>query len=887
MNSKLFVCALRCFTLSGCAKFLDKFSRIPGGFTLLKIGHDRNNLRKPGLLRFDNPIETLTELSGGVMVYAKNTDTGTVYSTSGASEEDTTISLSLPFGPYEFYGVGWPTANLTGSPSAASRVRCGYGPAKELIAASDTVVLDMIDLNNCYSDTFFTPAIATTESPANSIAALKIIPCGKGVDVSVKDYAMDCNRSESSSYFWKGDPFDSAMDRAQFFSTSNVLMYMASKDEFIEPWGLYRHDFSSGSQTRVSLIHSSGTGIKTIQRVPGKEELLFTLDLGSGDRNLMLYKLADGSVTRLDVCGTNNVCKGAQEFRVSPDGSYVVFVNDGEAAGTMELYSIPLAGPTYPNTIISGTTTPLTNLGVYQCSSCGNDNKFFFEIMPTSADPFVVFSGTKANANQQELFLARLDGTSFNANISGSSLTATESGTKISGPELSGTTTAGDQLKFTSDGNHLVYHVNNTGVDKVYQIDVDFAASVFTASTPIQITSSLATSPYFKLGEAGKAVAFRKLNTPDRLEVIMWSLSAPASTIHQSHEFNIPSPNFSFGQVELTSGDAKVVYAVADLTTPSTPIATMLFGDTITAIDNTGTTTAVDLTGGSITGTKKIAATSPDHKFESFVVSNDGTKVIYIADIITDTVFEIFFTPIAGGSPVRISPTSIDAATKSVKSINQHTDNKVYFNADADGDGFAEMLSTTLSGSPVITNLGLPANLKSLHDVSGGEEAISSGFPVMASPIGGPNMKEAYLYDHTANTYQRITTFSGGMNTTPSPAVPDDLGAGRVRLRWMKNPSGAAPTTAFASDCTSYPSTTVFDGTEIQSTIRIPVGDGTSNRFPVEVDIFPLATSCSGSVVTYSFPHGLAGPPSDGASYAKLEGQGGSLGNLKLFLREK
>src|SRR4051812_21486929 len=119
MKFKIIAIATLALSLSGCAKFLDGFSRLAkSGFTNVKIMPDRSG-RQPGVLGFESPLNLLNILDGGVIIYATST-AGTVYSTTGTSEADGSISLTLPNGTYSFTGVGWPTLELEGNASTAA-----------------------------------------------------------------------------------------------------------------------------------------------------------------------------------------------------------------------------------------------------------------------------------------------------------------------------------------------------------------------------------------------------------------------------------------------------------------------------------------------------------------------------------------------------------------------------------------------------------------------------------------------------------------------------------------------------------------------------------------------------------------------------------------------
>ncbi len=891
MTKKILPLVLLGISLSGCGKFLDKFDRLSGGgYTEVRVDGRQHSLKDPGLIRMENPIETLVELAGGVMVYARNTSSGQVFSTKGASETDSEIRLLLPFGNYEFYSVGWPTANLTGTPGSTSRVRCGYGPSKDLSTLSETVNIDLTNLALCNSDTFFTPSLAAISSPWPSLASLKIVPCGRHVDISSKTAADDCDGTETGSYFFKGDPADIQMGRGEFFPNSNVLMLSATNENTITPFGLFRRNLSTGQQTRIGINHAGIKGVKALKRVPNREQLLFLLEAPASYFQLWLYKLTDGSLHRLDNASpANGSTFGPQEFRVSDDGNYVVYVSDQDTANVMELYSVPLNGTSYPAAPpkISGVSSPLVNLGVFKCTSCGDDKQFRFDIKPGSTNPYVIFSGTKENSYSYHLHIASLTGSSFTSStINGAGPTAYESGTKINGSEISANPSRGDEFGFSADGNHLIYHANDAGTDSVHQIDISYDGTAVTSSAPIALLASGADSPWFAIGHTNKAMALGRIpGAPDNLFAKMLDMTNPAGTIHLSHQFALANNNYRFSQIEFKADDSKVVYSVQDFTTPASPIAKQLFADTVTTVDNTATNTSVDLSNGQVSGAIKLGHVSTLETLKSFVLDSTGTKVLFTADIAGVDIMELYYANITGGAnATKISPAAINTVARSVKSFNAYSNGKAYFNADTDDDTFEEMWMSAISATPAPATLALPSGIKRVTDVSDSDEDITSGFPIMARPNGAPSVDEPYLFTPSTNSFTRMATLSGGVDGSNNP---DNLGAGRLQVRWMMNRTGSTPETAFISDCQSYSASIVHDGSAIDTTVRVPIGNGTQNRFPVEIDIFPLATSCSGSAVTYSFPNGLMGAPASGSVYGRIDGDGSASGNLKLFLREK
>jgi hypothetical protein len=116
---------------------------------------------------------------------------------------------------------------------------------------------------------------------------------------------------------------------------------------------------------------------------------------------------------------------------------------------------------------------------------------------------------------------------------------------------------------------------------------------------------------------------------------------------------------------------------------------------------------------------------------------------------------------------------------------------------------------------------------------------------------------EAWLfYPGATPSYERLTYFT---NNASSGDPGTDRGLGRARVRMMQDPTNSGETTAFQSACLALDNgSSTYDGSIITTNIRIPAGNGSTSPFYTVVDVFSLATDCSGAPdIEFHFPTGI------------------------------
>lgn len=915
-------------TLQGCGRFLDKFGRLEGGLTQVVFQQGRSALRglAPGAFGFHDPLEFTTQvLDGGVIVYARNTVTGAVFSTSAASEAGP-LSLNLPNGQqYSIMAAGWAASELTGPASPSDyRLRCGDAGVIQVdpmaAGASMTVNIELVNPDLCYgggSSNAFGPSGSKTNSPMDMLLPLKIVPCGGSVDLSAKTISDECGTHEASSHFFKGDGAgDTKMGRGVFFETAGKFYFTATHDAVLPlPHELFEVTMSTGAQRKMPVQITGTTPKGVIQpfAVTSKNRLLFIKDQGtSKPRELWSYNLTTGvfALAGPPTCtspGVPSGCvaddgtmRGVEEFRVSPNGSHIVFVGETQTDGKWELFTVPI-----PSNTSDTFNTPqkisdtMAGAGIRECVSCGDDERYAFAISPVSPY-YVLYSATQAQADRHELYFANLSGgTIVGANVLGTSLGTIGTGVKISGTEIAAAGDFIDTIKFSYDGAHAIYHVMVSAgpVNKVHSVDISFVPGTSltvsgpSANTTHPLIASNAGHPYVITGNATKRVL---LPTASGTTATMKAadLASPA-TVRTLFDVTLAS-NAAFYHLAFTPDDSYVVAATGNQGSPydaldlrSAPIS--LGSDYGSGgAPNGDSVTHATLAGGQVIASiDGYTSTGPGGKKFLLAARNTSPytrdRVLFISDAGNTGIFRLYKAIPGTAGATDISGNLIDTTDESVKSLAASGTGGYFFNASierATGPrvpalGQYEMYQVNTANYDAPT-LRAASGIHSILEVGGGHEddLATSKFPVMGNTSADTATYNAYVFDSGSNTYSQVTKISGA-----------SAGLGRVRVRMLKRPDGATYETAFSSACLDLSTAGTHDGSAMSSSVRIPLGlSSLPGPFATAVDVFPLdATACTGSSTTYLFPEGLDRWSTAQGANARLIGDGAQ---LKLFLRD-
>jgi WD40-like Beta Propeller Repeat len=830
--------------LPACGKFHDLFGRLKT--TKVTVGG-----RRSGLAPF-------AVLNGGMLVYALKDD-GNAQSIF-LPDETQPATLNLPNGNYAFTAVGWDLATLTGTP------RCGDAGQTYSLTGTDTDVT--IDMNPANCTTAGNPYFNAQSYSGSTEIPLQLVFCAPDTNLGSMTYSSDCSGGLESSMFAKGNS-SATIGEGDYFPYNSIMVYVANPVSLNE---LYATTVGSDGTDVVRLSPpppAGSTGVISTRAIPNTNKGLFIMNMGSSAGNaLFLYDLSTLDSTQISQTLTGR--QGVQEFRIAPDGSYVVFVSDAAASGQYDLYSVPLAGPTYPAPArISATQAGMP--GIHNCGSCTGDHRWDFDINPDSTNPFVVYSAAQASSTTTyNLFIASLTGATVaaSANICGAPLSNIPSGTAISCGEVPYPGGVVDSVRFTYDSRHLIYHVNYSTQNWLYSIDTTYntTASTLTASAPNSITSN-SPLPWTTPGNASTKVIYFT-NVSSQLSAHVVDLANPSSTNKGLQNFTTPEQGVAATQF---SPDDNTVFIV---TQNSSMIPIHLLSLTTNPTGNFSGVTYTDYSG-LLSGSQKIYSLAKGKNNNYFTIDNSNTYLIYSSDQNTAGNVELFYSTIGTNGASAISGTGITSSANSVNSFTVTPGGIVYFSASIDIPGRPEIYSTTLTAGPTPIRIGSGYTLGNVSEVSA--NPTGDGLFIKAAPHSNASALEGWIYDIANNSYTEVTRFPDG-----SPS-----GLGRVMVSLMTyDLGGDNPVPAIQSTCMGYLSGS-SDGGVIQDpvkTISVPtgLGGGTASPFVVAVDVFPLATSCTGPSVRYLFKDGIANPVADGTS--ALVGDSSSV--LRLFINE-
>jgi hypothetical protein len=134
------------FCLSGCGSFAEKFSRQSGDHTPVQFSVENLD---------GNPLALLP----GIMIYAVRADNVQSRASIFLTNETTSAPWPVPNGVYNFYGVAYGSANLTGT------MYCGRANQIALTGASVTVPIDLRSTGQCGTAPFSPPGFNEAPNP--------------------------------------------------------------------------------------------------------------------------------------------------------------------------------------------------------------------------------------------------------------------------------------------------------------------------------------------------------------------------------------------------------------------------------------------------------------------------------------------------------------------------------------------------------------------------------------------------------------------------------------------------------------------------------------------------------------------------------------------------
>jgi Tol biopolymer transport system component len=354
---------------------------------------------------------------------------------------------------------------------------------------------------------------------------------------------------------------------------------------------------TADSRVTISGATVTGTTVADDFRIsPDSTRVVFRGDFETTSRNELFSAPIAAADSRVKLSGTAVTAGDVEQFQISPDGARVVFIGDLQTDGIVELFSAPIATANSRITL-SGTAV-------------SGRNVINFGISPNSAR--VVFIGNLLADDARALFSAPI--------------ATADSRVTLAGPFSNG----GDlTLGFTisPDSTRVVFRGNIVALDIVEL----FSAPIATANSRIKISGTsvgdVVGSP--RISPDGTRVVFRgDLATVGKIELY----SAPIATADRRVAISgdVVSSS-SVADFEISPDGARVVFTGI----VATPGVTDLFSAPIATANQRITLTGARLVGGDV---------------ENFQITPDGARVVFRGDLTTDEEFELYRIQIGGSA---------------------------------------------------------------------------------------------------------------------------------------------------------------------------------------------------------------------------------------------
>jgi len=355
---------------------------------------------------------------------------------------------------------------------------------------------------------------------------------------------------------------------------------------------------------------------------------------------------------------------------IAPDETRVVYRKGTTAATDYALRSIPIDGSSPPITL----HPPLgTGRAVID-----------FQVSPDSG--FVVYRADAALDNVFELFSVPLDGSAPPV--------------RLHAPLPAGRTL-------------WAYRISPVGKDVVFILDRTVAGRLELYSVPIdgrlspgRLNQALLTDRDvfdFAISPDGRAVAYR----------------ANALGLSQFDLFLVPigssRPRLRGANGETRSGAVIRLSQLPGARRVETDYRFSADGtELLFRVNNPNLTARYDVyrvpADGSSVPVQLSAPLTSNRTVTTFALSPDESRVVYVADAVTNDVFELFSVPLAGGPVLRLDPLPAFADVSSFR-IDAHSE-RVVTHVDRNADGVLELFGVPIDGSAPVERLNgpLPAN---------------------------------------------------------------------------------------------------------------------------------------------------------------------------------
>lgn len=832
------IALLTSVALTGCSEFAEKFDRIrPSGYTDVYIARDTSS----------GALSALDIMLGGVMVYATAAD-GSFRKGIFLATETSTGIMRLPNGNYYFHSVGWTTTGMNSAP------KCGFGrnPAGEIgglvsLSGAATVVPISLEDATCLNAQLNETSFHNGTVPIS----LSLVLCSTETDPAAFTTGSDCQTKQESSLLLAGNASGLITNMN---GTSTTALFTAdpytpgTKELFST--SLDSASLAAGPrQRRISGAMTGTTGVSEMDPTPNGNHVVYIATQDSSNPSLWVTPIHRQDPTKLSAGSGATIVKG---FKITPDSNTVVYVADEDTTGKFELYAVNIdgTGKKKLNAAMTGPTgIPMDGGGRPK-----------FDLSPNGT--WAVYIAEQDTAGDFELYKAAIATAASSVKLNNAPVTGGDVDHVFTTPDSSRAVYSGD---LDTDNEMEVYSVNLSGAPSQTKISVAMVTGLTAGGTvAFQVhkdhdNPTQGSGKVYYIGDSGTVDV-------DELHVVNPD-GTGALTITDVDSVDTTA-NVGVKRAKFNEDGSKILYT-KQLSAGVDNSRLRLF-----VANTSGSPSPAEMTDTSLFTGAGVFAGVPAGGNDYFEFAENDGKVVYIADQdATGGTYELWVTNVDGSGRTKLSDLSTSARDVQVLTVGGTNDDQVVYRADRTADNDYVLLHQGVSGTPGITEVN--PTLAAGTDVGDFHFAADSKILFIAVPSGATGES---LFARDVGT---STLYTAGR--TQSPGTP----AGRVRVHMLSyEANGDALSnsgSAIASACLTAPSS---DGATIMSSVRIPAGLGAGKvPFVVGIEVFPLASSCSGSSIFYHFPIGLARDDYvTGASAAKLVGDGST--NLRLFLSD-
>jgi len=495
-------------------------------------------------------------------------------------------------------------------------------------------------------------------------------------------------------------------------------------------------------------------------------------------------------------------------FDIAGDSSRVVYIANQDVDWADELYSVPL----------DGSAAPLKLNGTF---SIGGDVEYF-EVSPDGA--WVVYYADQDTYGVYELYSAPVDGSAAPV--------------KLNPPLPHNSYVSWEEFEISADSRRVVYIADqdSNAVWELYSVPIGGGA-------PVKLNAALCADcdvrfySGFQISADGNRVVYLADQDTDGVyELYSVPIDGSAAPVKLSGVLDDYS---SVDRFEISADGSRVVYIV-DLE------GYEIYELCSAPID--GSAAPVKLNGALAAGGTVSAV--------EFQIGADNSRVVYVADLNADEVWELYSAPIGGGAPVMLKGALSACGRLGLYNIflTGANSSRVVYRSDEDKDGVCELYSIPIDGGA--------APVKFDGMLVAGEEAL--GFEI--SPDGSRVIYRVAQSGDTVDLYSAPIAGGAPTRISGTPVADSDVA---YDFQISADSSWVVYRTYQAmNDVSELYSAPIAGGAPVKINGALPAGDGL-DRFEINAD---------SSRVLYEVYHAaddvldLYSVPIDGGASVKING---------------